>query len=102
MIVHILLCKPREDLTAAEAAELASAVAALDGVPGVERMTHGPDFSGRGRGYTHGAVMHFADRDALQHYAEDEEHLRIVTILQRLTLDRLVVDYETATSGIST
>lgn len=102
MIVHILLIRPREDLSAEEQQELEEALASLRTVLGVQRFTWGPDFSGRGKGYTYGAVMHFADRPALNAYGGNEAHLRVVSVLQRLTADRLVVDYEVDSSGIST
>lgn len=101
MLVHILLCKPLDDLPEAGRQELANSLSSLADLPQIQSMSWGPDTSGRSRGYTHAAVMLFADRDGLQSYQSDPAHLRVVAILDRLLADRLVVDYETGMSDIS-
>jgi hypothetical protein len=101
MIVHIVLCKPRDDLSGFEIEELAHVLEGLRNVAGVRDFSSGLDFSGREKSYSHAAVMRFANRDTLQDYLQDAEHLRLVDLLNRLAPDRLIVDYETATSGIS-
>ena len=95
MIVHVVLVRPRPDLSESEQSELSDAVRGLAEVTGVQDFTWGPDFSGRGKGYTHAAVMRFVDRDALQAYQDDPEHKRIVQVFNRVAPDRLIVDYET-------
>lgn len=95
MIVHVVLARAREDLTSAEEQELAETLAGLKRVPGVRDFSSGPDISGRGKGYTHAAVMRMESRDGLQAYLSDELHLRIVETLNRLAPDRLIIDYET-------
>jgi hypothetical protein len=57
-------------------------------------VTYGVNFSERSRGYTHGAVLEFESREALQAYLGHDEHVRIVQRLNRLMPERLVVDYE--------
>lgn len=94
MIVHIVLLQARPDLSAYDEETLGEALYSLAEVPGVHNMTWGPDFSNRAHGYTHGAVIHFADRDALQRYQDDPRHKQVVEIFDRLTEDRLVLDYE--------
>ncbi len=101
MIVHIVLIEPRPDLTDRERSELEETIPQLATVPGVRNFTWGPDFSGRSKGYAYAAVMHFDARDALHTYGADGIHRGIVAIFERLTVERLVVDYETRTSGIS-
>lgn len=101
MIAHLLLVKPRPDLTDQERAELEETVPRLATVPGVRSFAWGPDFSGRSKGYAYAAVMYFDSRDALDAYAVDPTHREIVTIFDRLTVERLVVDYKTGTSGSS-
>jgi hypothetical protein len=101
MIVHILLGRARGDLSDDERRELGEAIASLGSVPGVQNLTWGPDFSGRGQGYTHGAVMYFADKPALDAYQKNEHHRAVVAILDGLLTDKLVVDYETESNGIS-
>ena len=94
MIVHIILLQARPDLSAYEEQELGEAVYGLAAVPGVKDLTWGPDFSGRGRGYTHAAILHFDSRDDLQAYQDHERHKRIVEALNRLAPERLIVDFE--------
>lgn len=95
MIVHIVLVKQRDDLTADERQELTNAIASLQSVRGVQQFSYGPDISGRSKGYTHAAVIYLADRDALQAYQVDPDHVRVVRVLDRLAPEKLVVDYET-------
>jgi len=101
MIVHIVLMRLRDDLTEEERREFEAAAASLADVSGVEDMTWGPDFSGRGKGFTHAAVIHLTDRDALATYQRDELHRNVVAIFDRLLREKLVIDYETGRSGIS-
>ena len=96
MIVHVLLLQARPDLTEYENIELGQAVQALAGILEVHDLTWGPDFSGRGRGYTHAAVMHFDGRDDLAAYQENPEHKRIVEVFNRLAPQRIIIDYEVA------
>ncbi len=96
MIVHILLGKEREGLSDDERQELAQAIGRLRDVPGVQRLSAGPNFSERSRGYQQAAVMYFEDRKALDGYLKDERHLDVVAVLNRLLPDRLIADYETA------
>jgi hypothetical protein len=101
MIVHILLVRARDDLSAAERATVEEKLASLGTVPEVQNMSWGPDFSGRSKGYTHGAVMHFADLAALNRYQQNEHHRSVVAYFDTVLADKLVVDYETESSGIS-
>jgi hypothetical protein len=101
MLIHIILLREREGMSDAERTEMEEAVAALATVPGVGQMTHGRDISGRGQGYTYAAVMRFVDTDALQAYQVHETHQQVVAAFNRLSIDRLVIDYETGSSGIS-
>lgn len=94
MIVHIVLLQARPDLTESEKVELGQAVRALAGISQVQDLTWGPDFSGRGRGYTHGAVMHFDGHEGLAAYQEDPVHKRVVEVFNRLAPQRLIIDYE--------
>jgi hypothetical protein len=102
MIAHIVLVRPREGLSDDESRELTEAIARLRSVPGVRDMTWGPDFSGRSKGYTYAAVLHFGSRQTLAAYGDDPLHREIVQIFERLTLERLVVDYDTGSKVSST
>jgi aminoglycoside phosphotransferase (APT) family kinase protein len=94
MIVHLLLLQTSGTRSAYDEQQLGEALYALKAIPAVHSMTWGPDFSGRAKGYTHAAVLQFADRDALQSYLDHPEHKRVVEILNRLAPDRLIADYE--------
>ena len=102
MIVHILLVDAGADVSPAREQEILDAIESLGQVPGVQQLTCGRDFSGRGKGYTIAGVMHFAGQDELAAYAKDSLHLKVVETLIGLQVQRLVIDYETVTSGIST
>lgn len=101
MIHHVLLVKQRKDLSPEELREFDDSIQSLSTISGVVDITWGQDFSGRAHGYTHGAVMRFENREALDAYAADPVHVHVVDILNRLGPDRLVLDYETGISGIS-
>jgi hypothetical protein len=101
MLIHIVLLREPQEMSDEQRSEMEEAVAALAAVPGVQNMTHGRDVSGRGQGYTHGAVMRFADNDALQAYQVHDKHKQVVATFNRLSVERLVIDYETGSSGIS-
>lgn len=96
MLIHVLLGKARDGLSPEELRELEAAVASLREVPGVEDFSWGVNFSERARGFTHGAVMGFADREALDGYQRDPLHVAVVEILNRVMPDRMIVDYEAA------
>lgn len=102
MLVHIVLLREPEGMSDAQRNEMEEAVGALAHVPGIQGMTYGRDISGRGQGYTYGAVMRFADYDALQAYQVHALHQQVVATFNRLSVERLVIDYETGSSGIST
>lgn len=101
MIAHIVLCKPKDASSPANKTDLENALAQLSRVPGVQGFSTGEDFSGRGQGYTEAMIMYFRDRASLQTYMTHPEHLRVVDILNQVAPERLVIDYETGSNGIS-
>jgi hypothetical protein len=101
VIVHIVLGKVADGLTDDESKELTDAFRRLGEVPGVQDFSCGPNISERSRGYTHAATMRFQDAGTAQAYQTHPLHLEIVRVLNRLAPERLVVDYEIGTSGIS-
>ncbi|RIJ76773.1 Dabb family protein [Nakamurella silvestris] len=85
MIRHVVLLKARSDAAEQEIADvLASLVALASRLPGITSIGAGPSDSDEGleRGYTHGLVADFADREALRRYAVDPEHLELAGKLQ--------------------
>lgn len=101
MIVHIVLCKAAENLDDQGRQDLADALRSLGRLEQVQSISWGPNVGHRSKGYTHAAVMHLASWEDLEAYLSNPEHLKIVDVLNRVAPERLVMDYETATSGIS-
>ncbi len=96
MVEHAVLFKVRAG-TPAEA--VAAMIAGLRGlrsqVPGVVDLTAGTNFSDRSKGYTHGLVVRFTDKTALDGYLPHPAHRDVVERLIRPIIeDVLVVDYE--------
>ena len=95
-IVHIVLFRWNED---ASAEAIAAAVEGLRGlketVPGILELSCGENFSERGRGYTHGLVVRFADRAALEVYGPHPNHQHVVqNFISPICAEVVVVDYE--------
>jgi hypothetical protein len=95
MIHHVLLIKEHDGMSDEDRAELERAIGDLEEVESVLEMSWGRNFSERSLGFTYGAVIRFEDEDALARYQDDPDHQRIVQIFRRLTLERLILDYET-------
>ena len=96
MIAHIVLFRWTEE---AKPEAIDRAIAELRGlkgrIAGLVDLTGGPNFSDRSKGFTHGFVMHFTDRAALNAYLPHPEHQRVVqTFLTPIRAEILVVDYE--------
>lgn len=95
MIDHIVLFTLRQGVSRGDAEDLTRSLDALKGsVPGVVDLSVGENFSERAGGYTHGLVVRFHTRDALQGYMEHPDHRAVVEKLEERTTGRIVVDYE--------
>jgi hypothetical protein len=58
-------------------------------------LSCGPNFSDRAKGYTHGLVIRFRDRAALDAYFPHPAHQNVVqTLINPIRADTLIVDYE--------
>jgi hypothetical protein len=79
MIEHIVLFKAKPD---APAEALDAMMTALRGlktqIPGILDLSTGVNFSARAQGYTHGLVVRFADRAALDVYQPHPAHQDVV------------------------
>jgi hypothetical protein len=72
-------------------------LALKDKIPGVLELTCGQNFTDRGKGFTHGLVVRFEDRAALDTYAPHPEHQRVVqNYINPIRADVLAFDYEVA------
>lgn len=77
MIRHIVLTKFKPETTEDKIAEIYAGLSALaDKLPGAQNFTAGRSESPERieRGYMHGFVIDFDSWDALQNYADNEEH----------------------------
>jgi Stress responsive A/B Barrel Domain len=96
MIEHIVLIRWKEEASAEAKDSAMMELRNLKGkIPGIVELTSGINFSERAKGYTHGLVLRFKDRAALNGYIPHPEHQRVVqTFLNPIREDTLVVDYE--------
>ena len=64
-------------------------------IPGIVDLSCGTNFCDRAKGYTHGLVVRFKDRAALEAYGPHPEHQRVVkNFITPIRADVLAVDYE--------
>jgi len=96
MIEHIVLFR-WNNATSEEAIE--SVLAELRGlknkIPGIVDLSCGANFCDRAKGYTHGLVVRFKDRAALETYGPHPEHQRVVqNLIKPIAADILALDYE--------
>lgn len=80
MILHCVFCKSAKTATAGEWSEVMRALADLtDTLSGASEFQSGPnrDFENKSSAYREGFVITFADRDALETYAQHPTHLAL-------------------------
>jgi hypothetical protein len=96
MIEHILLIRWTEGASPeAVDAAMAELRALKDKIPGIVDLSSGTNFSVRAKDYTHGLVIRFKDRAALEAYNPHPEHQRVVQIfINPIRADTVVLDYE--------
>ena len=95
-IMHIVLFKWTDEATPAAIDAAVQALRDLKTtVPGIIELTCGENFSDRNKGYTHGLVVHFTNRDALEAYGPHPDHQLVVNNhISPIRADVLAVDYE--------
>ena len=96
MIEHVVLFRWTKE---ASQKAIDSAVAELRGlkgrIPGIVDLSCGANFSDRAGGYTHGLVVRFKERSALDAYGPHPEHQRVVqNFILPIRADILALDYE--------
>lgn len=102
MIQHIVLLDLPQVHAASDLAAVMQGLADLVGtIDGFTGFTHGPnrDFENKSPGYAYGFVCIFADRSALQAYANDPRHralgARLVALCNSGVNSIFVADIET-------
>ena len=96
MIEHIVLFRWKPEATDEQVAAVMEGLRGLkDSVPGILALACGVDFSGRAQGYTHGLVVRFPDRAALDAYGPHPAHQAVVeTQIKPIVSDVLAFDFE--------
>jgi hypothetical protein len=96
MIEHIVLFQWKADASQESVNRVMAELRALKGkIPGIVDLSCGTNFSDRAKGYTHGLVVRFADRAALEAYGPHPEHQRVVqNFITPIRADVLALDYE--------
>lgn len=102
MIAHVVLFRPKPDLSAADASRLLAAFEqALVGIPMIRRASVGRRVSiGRGyeqlmrADYPYGAVLEFDDIAGLREYLEHPAHSDVGNAIFAAAEDILVYDFE--------
>jgi len=96
LVEHIVLFRWTEE---AGQAAIDNALAELRGlkdkIAGVVDLSCGANFSERAQGYTHGLVVRFTGRAALEAYIPHPEHQRVIqNFINPIRADVLAFDYE--------
>lgn len=96
MIEHVVLFKVKREASPEAIEAMLTELSGLkDQVPGIVDLTRGTNFSDRSQGYTHGLVVRFQDRRALESYLPHPAHQAVVENRIRPIIDDvMVVDYE--------
>ena len=101
MVEHILLMRWTDEASQ-EAIDnaLAELRGLTDKIAGIVDLSCGANFSERAKGYTHGLVIRFADRAALEAYFPHPEHQRVVQdFINPIRADTVILDYEVLSSA---
>jgi Stress responsive A/B Barrel Domain len=96
MVEHILLMRWTEGASQEAIDRALEELRGLKGkIAGIVDLSCGANFSDRAKGYTHGLVMRFTDRAALEAYYPHPEHQRVVQkFINPIRADNLALDYE--------
>jgi hypothetical protein len=96
MVEHIVLLRWTEEASQETIDTVEAELRGLKGkIAGIVDLSCGANFSSLSKGYTHGLVVRFTDRAALEAYAAHPEHQRIVqNFINPIRADVLAFDYE--------
>lgn len=94
MYVHVVMFRWQDTADPDLIDDAMQKLLALRGkVPGLVESTGGANESTRSQGYSHGAVMKFQDRKALEAYATHPEHQNVLQLLAAIMAQVVVLDY---------
>ncbi len=96
MVEHIVLFKWRAETTPEQIAQAVEGLKGLkESVPNVLDLSVGENFCDRAKGFTHGLVVRFPDKAALEVYGPHPAHQHVVqTFINPIREDILALDYE--------
>ena len=96
MVEHIVLFRWTEKPSQGAMDRAVAELRGLKGkISGVVDLSCGANFSDRAKGCTHGLVVRFADRAALEAYNPHPEHQRVLqNFINPIRADILALDYE--------
>jgi hypothetical protein len=107
MVAHVVLFRPRPDVTALDAQAMCDALsAAANEIPSVRRfhvgnrLTHGAQYERlMANDYPYAAVIEFDDLPGLQAYLQHPAHQALGDLFYRLLDEALAYDYEMDEAG---
>lgn len=96
MVEHLVLLKLKPGASEQKTQAMLEAVRGLKAkMDGIVDLTAGPNYSDRAKGFTHGVMVRFRDREALAKYLPHPIHQQVVQEHIKPILDEvIVVDYE--------
>jgi len=96
MYIHAVLFRWKESASAAAIAAVMREFQAFEGrLPGLVEITSGTNVASRNsQGFTHGAVLKFQDRAALDAYSPHPTHQKLLSTLLPLLAEAAELDYE--------
>ncbi len=94
MITHVVLLKPRPNISQTEIATALDHVQALQqAIPGIVSVKTGENLNGsNNQGYTHGFIMQFTNAEFFKGYAPHPAHQPVSEELQRIC--QSVIDFD--------
>ncbi len=95
MYIHSFLFQWHPSVTSEMKDRAAREIRALQGqIPGLLETSYGANVSPRSQGFTHGGVMKFRDKAALDAYSPNPVHQKLVDWLMPLLKIAAELDYE--------
>ena len=93
MMIHVVLLKPKPEVTEAQLARALDHVRAFqEQIPGILRIAATKNRSGKNQGYTHGFLICFADADAMARYPTYPAHDPVARELRELS--ESIIDFD--------
>ena len=96
MIEHVVLFKVKATTPATSVQAMVDGLRGLKTrVPGIVELSAGGNFTDRNKGFSHGLVVRFQDRAALEAYLPHPAHQEVVgNFVRPIIEDVIAVDYE--------